>query len=220
MADLLTRLRVRVPAGRAALPGGASISAIQFRGIGAAKDAPAADDDDMADDDTETEAARAESGDDDVKKSRKSKKAKKARGSKDDGDPDRTVDPDNDGDDDEDEAGDDDDDGEDMKAGSSARSARMRERGRIAAILESPGAAANLAFAVQLALTTDLPRSQAVALLKNAPKANGGGLHDRMAALQTARPGAGAAPVPKGQAAIDNLWDQRAVAAGIMPARR
>lgn len=225
MADIeTTRPRARGPAGRAALLSGTAITSIQFRGIGAAAAKPAADDEDANkpaadDEDASTDDAAAKKAKDD--KAKKAKKARRARADADDGDPDNDTDPDKDGDDDSDENGDDDDDRDEMQAGSAERTVRMHERGRIAAILESPAAAANLAFAVQLALTTDLPRSQAVNLLKSAPKATApGGLGDRMASFGNLRPGAGVAPPPKGQAAIDAAWDARSIAAGIMPSRR
>lgn len=222
LADL--KPRVRVAAGRSALLTSAAMPTVQFRGIGAAGKKPAADDDDNMTAEEREEAkkkAEEQAAEDDAKaKAAEKEKAKKARekAARERGD--TPADPDED--DDNDDEGNDDSDSEDMKGGKKAAHARLRERSRIAAILESPAAAANLDYAVKVALTTDLTRSQAIALLQAAPKpnANGGRLADRMADYGAQRPGPGAAPIPKGQAAIDALWDSRAAANGLIPTRR
>jgi hypothetical protein len=209
----VTKARVRVPA----LSGPLNTSAIQFRGIGAAK--PAAEDDGDEDmDEGDEDASKAESSPEDgksepkkrEKKAGKAKKSKKAANDEDD-DPD---------DDDDDDDNDEESDRREMRQTSPARAARLNERARIAAIVESPGAAANLEFALSLALTTDLTRGQAIALLEKAPKAGSSStLAGRMAGYAGRGPGAGAPPQPKGQAAIDALLDQTAQAAGLMPRR-
>ncbi|WP_428485963.1 hypothetical protein [Rhodopila sp.] len=236
MVETTERPRVRVPAGSG--PGGsirggllAGLSTIAFRGIGAAasreqralqatKKPAAEEDEEMAAAEADEEAAATEPKDppEDTEDDKPAKpaKAKTAKGK-------RKTDDDSK---DEDEGGegeegdnDDDDDREDMRAGTPSRAMRLRERARVAAILESSAAAANLEFAVRLALTTDLPRLEAIALLEAAPKAAGGRLADRMAQYGNLRPGAGAAAAPKGQAAIDALWDAQAMANGFRPAR-
>ncbi len=220
--------RVRVAAGRSALLTSAAMPTVQFRGIGAAGKKPAAEDEDMTDEEREEAERKAEADREEEEAARKAAEKKKAKKAKKKSAAKKNDDPDDDGDDDEDpdadpdDDGDDDSDSEDMKGGKKASHARRREKSRIAAILESPAAAANLEYAVKLALTTDLPRGQAIDLLKAAPKpgASSGRLADRMEQYGAQRPGPGGVPVPKGQAAIDSLWDARAVANGIMPARR
>lgn len=212
---LETKPRVRVPA-RSALLTSAAMPMVQFRGIGAAGRQPAADDDDDMSEQDDQEIV----GEDPKPKKKKSKAKKPAAddSTDDDGDDDQEDDdPDGDGDDDD---NDDESDRREARGNTPVRAARLRERSRIAAILESPAAKANIDFAVKLALTTDLPRKQAIELLKSAPQAGGGNsLSDRMAQYANQRPGAGAVPAPKGQAAVDALWDSQAVANGIMPRR-
>ena len=114
-------------------------------------------------------------------------------------------------------ADDDDGDGdrEEMR-GKSAKAVRLRERARIAVIMEHPSARANIDAALRLALNTSLPATEACAVLDGMPKAAPGtGLADRMAQFGAQRPGAGAAPAPKGQAAIDQSWDAIAARAGV-----
>lgn len=212
----LEKPRIRVPA-RSALLASAAMPTIQFRGIGAAgAKKPVADDEDMEDDAT---AAETDPPEDTPPAKKKKATVKKARGddSTDSGD-DEDNDPDGDGDDDD---NDDESDRREARGNSPARAARLSERGRIAAILESPAAAANLEFAINVALTTDLSRKQAIALLKSAPKpaARTVGLADRMEQYAGQRPGPGGAAKPGGQAAIDALWDNQAVANGYLPRR-
>lgn len=136
----------------------------------AASDAPAADDDEG-----EAKAKKA--------------KAKKAK-----------SDPDDDGDDDDDEEGDDDNDRDEMAAASPRRAVRLRERARCAAIFADEAAAANPALAASLAFGTDLPRGQAVALLRAggvAPRAQG--LAGRMAAAAVPAVAPDAPPAPAEQ---------------------
>ena len=204
MSVTVEKPRIRVPA-RSALLASAAMPVIQFRGIGAAGKRPAADDDgdeDMKESDDKEIVGEDEDTEDG--KARKGKKGKKAKARKaDDETASEDDDPDDDGDDDD---NDDEEDRREMRAGSPARAARLRERARIAAILESPAAAANLDFAVTLALTTDLPRNEAIGLLKAAPKAGAKSLGAKMEQFGHYRPNAGGVPAPKGQAAIDSLW--------------
>jgi len=208
--------RVRVPARSVLLATAGAMPVIQFRGIGAAGKKPEAEDDEAkekepvgkkAEDDEAKRAAEDDEEEDDEEDGKPAKKKAKAKRAKAD-----------DSTDDEDEEEDPDDDDEsdrrEAQAGP-ARAACLRERRRIAAILESPEASANLEFAVRLALTTDLPPKEAIGLLKAAPKA--GRLADRMEGYRNLRPGAGEAAAPKGQAAIDALWDTQAKANGIIP---
>lgn len=113
-------------------------------------------------------------------------------------------------DDDDDEEGDDGSDGADMRKRGS-RAARLRERARCAAIFADAAAGNNPALAAQLAFGTDLPRSQAVAVLRSgaiAPAQRRKSLDDRMAAAKTPAVGAGDAST-----AAPNLADQ-IIAAG------
>lgn len=76
-----------------------------------------------------------------------------------------------DGDDDSDEDGGDDSDEVEASAragtfANRARKARLRERARCAAVFAEPKSAANPGLAAELAFHTNLPRSQAVALLQ------------------------------------------------------
>lgn len=204
---VVERPRVRVTAGssRAALEASTSLSGVAFRGLGAA--AAAADDED-GDEDAAATTAAADDDADEAKKAGAKKKAKKAKTSR--PDPDEDGDDDG-GDDDEDE----DEDREDMK-GRGSRAIRLRERARVAAILEHPAAKANLDLALRLALNTFMPRSEARALLDSLPRAAAGtGLADRMAQYGGQRPGAGAPPAPTGQKAIDLSWDAAASRAGL-----
>jgi hypothetical protein len=214
---------------RTALFASTAMPAIQFRGIGraarpsddgAAGKKPEAGDDDMKDGEKKDIAGKAADDDEqpdddkdpdpDRKPARKKAKAKRVKADDStDGDEDEDHDPDDDDDDDDDKS-----DRRAARGNTPVRAARLRERGRIAAILESPSAAANLEFAVRLALTTDLPRQEAISLLNAAPK-SGGKLADRMDGYRNLRPGTGEAAAPKGQAAIDALWDTQAVANGI-----
>jgi len=133
-------------------------------------------------------------------------------------------DPDGDGDDDEDEEGDDDDDRDEMKKGKKARSARLRERARCAAIFADPAAALNTALAAQLAFGTSLPRSEAIAVLKSggaAPKA--GRLADRMATAAVPNVGidAPSGPAQGSTAAIAaHIVDLYEQARGLKPAQK
>jgi hypothetical protein len=134
---------------------------------------------------------RDEEEDGDAKKSKKAgaKRAKADDGEGDDGES---------GDDDEE--GDDGSDGADMRR-KGARSARLRERARCAAIFSDASAGKNPALAAQLAFGTDLPRSQAINVLKagglavaSAPRRPS--LDERMAAVKVPSTGAGDASRP------------------------
>ncbi|WP_428492155.1 hypothetical protein [Rhodopila sp.] len=104
---------------------------------------------------------------------------------------------------DDDEEGDDGSDGAEMKK-KSARSARLRERARCAAIFADASAGKNPALAATVAFTTDLPRSQALAVLRAgglavAPAApRKPTLDERMAAVRSPIAGAGDVANPTG----------------------
>lgn len=130
----------------------------------------AAEDDDKRDDekdddqkDEKSKKAKAEEPDDerdderdededegDAKKSKKAK-AKRAKAEDDEGD--------------DDEEGDDDSDGSDMRK-KGASSARLRERARCRAIFADAAAGKNPALAAELSFGTDLPRTQAINVLR------------------------------------------------------
>ena len=197
--------RVRVPARSVLLATAGAMPVIQFRGIGAAGKKPEAEDDEAKEKEPVGKKAEDDEEEDDEEDGKPAKKkAKRAKADDSTDDEDEEEDPDDD----------DESDRREAQAGP-ARAACLRERRRIAAILEAPEAAANLEFAVRLALTTDLPPKEAIGLLKAAPKA--GRLADRMEGYRNLRPGAGEAAAPKGQAAIDALWDTQAKANGIIP---
>lgn len=98
-------------------------------------------------------------------------------------------DDDDDGEDGDEDDGDDDGDRREMRAKSTARAARLHERGRCAAIFTDKAAAANPALAAELAFATDLPRQQAVAVLRAGGTPAGTRLADRMATVPAARVG-------------------------------
>ena len=99
-----------------------------------------------------------------TEKAEKGKKAKKAKAASED-------DPDEDGDDEDEKKKDDEDDDEEMQRKGRARSARLRERARCAAIFGLSAAAGRVGMVATLAFTTDLSATQAVALLKSSPAA-------------------------------------------------
>ena len=120
-------------------------------------------------------------------------------------------DPDGDGDDDGDGSGDDDDkkedDDEEMNGTGKKARARRRERARCRAILNSPHAAKNPSVAMHLALTTAMPRQQALALLEAMPK-GAGGLDARMTQVPQPALGAGAIAQPgQDSAKVAGAWD-------------
>lgn len=146
---------------------------------GAKEDEEKGDGDDEGDgpNDGKGKKAKAEGGDrddDDKRDDDKEKEdAKKAKGNRAEGD-------------DDDEEGDDGSDGADMRK-KGARSARMRERTRCAAIFSDAAAGKNPALAAQLAFGTDLPRSQAVSVLRTGglAVASRPSLDQRMATVNT-----------------------------------
>ena len=185
--------------------------AARFTGIGAGAAAAAKPEKDM----TEEEKAAKKKADDDEaarKKAEDDEAAARAAGKS-------TKSDDDDADDGEDEDGDDDSDERDMKRGSKSKAcrARRRERARIGHILGHASAAANIDFAAHIALNTDMPRSQAIALLDKAPKgAPSASLANRMVGAQppAPRPGAGAQPpADKGKAAVADAFGKRIEAA-------
>ena len=111
-------------------------------------------------------------------------------------------DPDGDGDDDSSDEGDDDGDREDMvsgRRGSIAR-ARLRERGRCAAIFGSPAAGRLPTLAAELAFAADGPgRAAALRMLSAAASSAGGGLAARMAATPVPPAGGDAPPAAANQ---------------------
>lgn len=103
----------------------------------------------------------------------------------------------------EDDKGDDESDGGDMKKQGIAAT-RRRERARCAAIFTDPAAGKNPALAAVLAFTTDLPRTQAIAVLRTGGAAIAGprlALDARMAAarIPPIDAGGGTQPGPSGQ---------------------
>jgi hypothetical protein len=120
-------------------------------------------------------------------KANKAKRAKRAR-AEEDGD--------------DDEEGDDGSDGADMRK-KGARSARLRERARCSAIFADAAAGKNPALAAQLAFGTDLPRTQAINVLRAGGLAVASGprrpsLDERMASVKVPVIGNGDAAGPTG----------------------
>lgn len=183
---------------------------------GAVAGARADDDEDMKekgpqDEGAETEDTdkKAEDGGEDGKKGKKGKKAKKKaedEGGDDEGEEASAAakddDEEDDGGEDDDEDGDDDGDRKEMRRAGAVRLARMHERGRCAAIFADAAAARNPALAASLAFETDLPRKQAIAVLRAGGAAPGSRLAERMAGVPSPRVGADGPAQPKGPAAI------------------
>lgn len=147
-----------------------------------------------------SKAAKAEDTEDDEGDDEKSKKAK-SKGAK--------------AEDDDDEEGDDDSDGADMRK-KGASSARLRERARCAAIFADAAAGKNPALAAQLAFGTDLPRGQAVSVLRAgglAVASRRSSLDDRMAKVTT--PVVGASDPSPGPASGQKSLAAQIVAAGL-----
>lgn len=103
---------------------------------------------------------------------------------------------------DEDEDGDDDGDKEEMRGHGTIARARRRERGRIAAILAAPQAAANLPLAVELACNSAMSRDEAVRVLARTPAPR----LDRSA--RNPRIGAGPVPGRGSHQDIQGMWGE------------
>ncbi len=118
-------------------------------------------------------------------------------------------------DNDDDEEGDDEGDEEEMRDksadGKKTRAARMRERSRIASIMQHPNAAAHADFALKMALTSNLGRGSICQMLDAMPSMSAGNtLANRMEAHINRH--VGPAPATQsGQEKIDASWD-RAIA--------
>ena len=67
------------------------------------------------------------------------------------------------------------DDEEEMRGKGALAQARRRERSRCASILGSPHAAGNVILAANLAFNSSMTRKEAIAVLKDTPKAEGAG---------------------------------------------
>lgn len=133
-------------------------------------------------------SAKAEESNDDDEKPKKDKEDEASSGraeSEDDGDdkPKKDAKAEDDDKDDDDKPkkdskasaskdAEDDDKDEEMRGGSDAASARLREQARCAAIFASPAAAKNPVLAANLAFTTRMTRSEAVAILEATPSAS------------------------------------------------
>lgn len=134
-------------------------------GRGAPKPAAAAAEDDDTKDEKDAKAKRLEDDDDGDADAEDEKDDPKAE----------SDDPDDDGDDDkkddakaesdDDEKGDDKSDDDDMRK-KGARSARLRERARCASIFSDAAAGKNPALAATLAFKTNMPRGQAIEVLR------------------------------------------------------
>jgi hypothetical protein len=107
------------------------------------------------------------------------------------------------GEDDDDEEKDDDE--TELKGTGKKARARRRERSRCRAIINSPHAAKNPTTALFLALRTDMPRQQALAMLEAMPKGVGEGLDARMAAEPRVAPGDGG--VRRDGVPVASSWD-------------
>jgi hypothetical protein len=119
---------------------------------------------------------------------------------------------------DEDDEGDDTSDREEMRGHGVAARARAHERGRIAAILSGPRAAANLPLAVELACNSQMSRSEALGVLSRTPLP---ARLDRAARNPQIGVGGGAAGGPAGGgrgAPVQDMWSQ--AFARVVPAMR
>lgn len=138
----------------------------------------------------EEESDETEERDEEEDDGKKSKKAKSKRAKAEDDD---EGDDGESGEDDDEEEGDDDSDGADMRK-KNARGPRLRERARCAAIFADASAGKNPALAATLAFQTDMPRGQAVKVLRAggvaAPTSRRVSLDDRMANVRTPNVGA------------------------------
>jgi hypothetical protein len=209
---------------RPALTSSTALAGATFRGLSAAAKAEEDDDTDMKG------GEKPESGE--KKTTKKPKEKSKGKGKAEDGEDDEEDEDeddkekkDDDGeDDDEDEDGedaraedgDDGSDESDMRRGKKnavVRSARMRERRRIAHIMESAAAANNHLAALSVALNMDVGREKAVAFLETMPpltaahaEAPEATLKSRMEQLDGKNAGRDAPASLRGKGAVDKVW--------------
>lgn len=153
------------------------------------KEARAEEDDDRKDDDKKDDAARAEDDDDKPHDEDKGKRGKKAKSRAGNGD---------------DENADDDD--EEMHGKSAIAAARLRERERCAAIFACRAAGRNPELAANLAFSTRMTRTEAVAVLQGTPPPASPDNPER--AARNPRVGPGGSPQLTSQQAIADSWDR------------
>jgi hypothetical protein len=230
------------PFTRPALRATTALAGARFRGLGAAAAEPETEANEPnasaeGGEDDEARKAKEKKAKDDAAKVKKAEDAKKAkreqkrkqrnrdagREEDDDGE-DGPVDDDDDADGDEDAEGDDDGDEDEMRKGNRKgstgaiiRTARLRERARIAHIMESAAARLNPEAALKIALNTTLGRDRAVDLLESLP-ATAAAVDTTLDARMDRYDGRNAgidAPKLSAAARIDADWDAVASRAAI-----
>ena len=149
------------------------------------------DGDAKADDDEDDAKAEDDDQKDDEPKSKKAKAKAKAKSEEDE--------------DDEDEDAEDDDDEEEMRGNSVASRARRREQARCASIMSSRAAGRNVVLAANLAFTTRMTRTEALAILDATPAASVAG---QGRAARNPSLGAGGDLSGNSKAAASAGWDR------------
>jgi hypothetical protein len=188
-----------------------ALSFAHLAGLGRAKPAASAEDDDPKKKDDPGATAE----DEDPEKDDKEKKDPEAKAEDDDpaaagGDPEKK-------DDEKDKAkgavaaGDEDDDKDEMSGKSAAAQARLREQARCAAIFASAAAGRNPVLAANLAFNTRMTRCEARALLESTPAPAAAGHPGR--AANNPRAAASPGNPPSHQQAVAARWDQHLQAA-------
>lgn len=193
------------------------MSFAHLAGIGARADADKPDDEEKKDDDKSAKGAKAEGDDERKKRDDETDDEYAARMAAMDDDESADGDDPEKKDDDEGEKSkaksEDDDKDEEMRGSSAAAQARLREQARCAAIFSHKAAAAHPVVAANLAFTTRMSRSEALAVLDGLPaKATAPG-HASRAARNPSGIAGSATPSLTGAQATAARWDANLQAA-------